>query len=226
MSRNDAVPVSILRHRPFVLYWGARICASLGFQMVGVAVGWQMYALTGNAFDLGLVGLVQFLPITVLMLVAGQLADRYDRRAHPADLPGDRGARRGGARGRALGGWISKDFILTTVFFFGAARAFEAPTKQTLLPAVVPAPLFPRAVAASSSAKQAATIGGPAVGGLLYAVGPAVRLHAPASVRRRSAGLLAFVPVVRRAAGPRRRSPSKCSSPASPSSAATRSCSA
>ena len=50
------------------------------FQMVGVAMGWQMYALTGSALDLGLVGLAQFLPATVLILVAGQLADRYDRR--------------------------------------------------------------------------------------------------------------------------------------------------
>src|SRR5262245_33197858 len=55
-------PESILRHRPFVLYWSARTCASMGYQMLGVAVAWQMYALTGSAFDLGLVGLVQFLP--------------------------------------------------------------------------------------------------------------------------------------------------------------------
>jgi MFS family permease len=67
---------------------------------------------------------------------------------------------------------ISKDFILTALFFLGAARAFEGPTMLTLLPAIVPAALFPRAVAASSSAQQAATIGGPAIGGVLYLVGP------------------------------------------------------
>src|SRR5438067_4118301 len=81
MSPTAPVPVSLLRHRPFVLYWIARVFASFAFQMIGVAVGWQIYALTGNALDLGLVGLVQFLPATVLILVAGQLADRYDRRA-------------------------------------------------------------------------------------------------------------------------------------------------
>ena len=80
MNPTDAVPDSILRHRPFVLYWSARTCAAMGFQMLGVAVAWQMYALTGSAFDLGLVGLVQFLPAAAFMLVAGQIADRYDRR--------------------------------------------------------------------------------------------------------------------------------------------------
>ena len=81
MISNPAAPDSILRHRPFALYWAARTCAAMGFQMLGVAVAWQMYAVTGSAFDLGLVGLVQFLPAAAFMLVAGQVADRYDRRA-------------------------------------------------------------------------------------------------------------------------------------------------
>src|SRR5213083_1960417 len=80
MNPSDPVPDSLLRHRPFVLYWIARVFAAFSFQMVGVAVGWQMYALTGSAFDLGLVGLVQFVPTIVLTLVVGHVADRYDRR--------------------------------------------------------------------------------------------------------------------------------------------------
>src|SRR5262249_35266671 len=80
MTQSNLVPESLLHRRPFVLYWVARVLAAFAFQMVGVAVGWQMYALTGNALDLGLVGLVQFLPATILILIAGQLADRYDRR--------------------------------------------------------------------------------------------------------------------------------------------------
>src|SRR5258706_12157017 len=67
MSPQYPVPDSLLHHRPFVLYWNARIFSAFGFQMAGVAVGWEMYALTGNAFDLGLVGLVQFLPAIVLI---------------------------------------------------------------------------------------------------------------------------------------------------------------
>src|SRR5262249_16322260 len=80
MKVPDPAPDSLIRHRPFVLFWSARVCANFAFQMVGVAMGWQMYAITGSALDLGLVGLVQFLPATVLILIAGQLADRYDRR--------------------------------------------------------------------------------------------------------------------------------------------------
>ena len=79
MELPASTPASLLQHRPFILYWNARIFASLAFQMVGVSVAWQMYLITGSAFDLGLVGLVQFLPATVLILVAGQLADRYDK---------------------------------------------------------------------------------------------------------------------------------------------------
>jgi MFS family permease len=140
--------------------------------MVGVAVAWQMYALTGSAFDLGLVGLVQFLPSLVLVLVAGQLADRYDRRII---LQSCQAVEALGAALLAVGtlsGWISKEFILAAIFLLGAGRAFEAPTNQTLLPAVVPAALFPRAVAASSTAQQVATITGPAIGGFLYLVSP------------------------------------------------------
>jgi MFS family permease len=174
MSPNDPVPESILRHRPFVLYWNARVFAAIAFQMVGVAVGWQMYALTGNAFDLGLVGLAQFLPATVLIMVAGQVADRYDRRMILQICQGVEGL---AALSLALGsynGWIGKEFILTAVFFLGAGRAFEATTMQTVLPSIVPASLFPRAVAASSSAQQAATIGGPAIGGFLYLISPTI----------------------------------------------------
>jgi MFS family permease len=167
MNPNPPVPDSLLRHRPFVLYWIARVFAAVAFQMVGVAVGWQMYALTGSAFDLGLVGLVQFLPAAALVMVAGQLADRYDRRAILQICQTVEGLAAAALAVGSLGGWISKDFILAALFFLGAARAFESTANQTLLPAVVPARLFPRAVAASSSAQQAATIAGPAVGGLL-----------------------------------------------------------
>jgi MFS family permease len=172
MTQNDPEPVSILRHRPFVLYWNARVFSAIAFQMVGVAVGWQMYALTGDPFDLGLVGLVQFLPATVLILVAGQLADRYDRRLILQICQVVEGLAAAALAGGSLTDLISKDFILACVFFLGAGRAFEATTMQTLLPAIVPAKLFPRAVAASTSAQQAATIGGPAIGGVLYMLSP------------------------------------------------------
>jgi MFS family permease len=174
MNLPAAEPESILRHRPFVLYWSARTCASMGYQMLGVAVAWQMYALTGSAFDLGLVGLVQVLPAAAFMLVAGQVADRYDRRRLLRICQAVEGLAAAALAAGSMAGWVSKEFILVTVFVFGVGRAFEAPTQQTLLPNVVSGLLFPRAVAASASTTQLATITGPAIGGILYAFGATV----------------------------------------------------
>jgi MFS family permease len=174
MNLSAAEPESILRHRPFVLYWSARTCASMGYQMLGVAVAWQMYALTGSAFDLGLVGLVQFLPAAAFMLVAGQVADRYDRRRLLRICQAVEGLAAAALAAGSMAGWVSKEFILVTVFVFGVGRAFEAPTQQTLLPNVVSGLLFPRAVAASASTTQLATITGPAIGGILYTFGATV----------------------------------------------------
>ena len=197
MKATDAVPGSILRHRPFVFYWSARTCAAMGFQMLGVAVAWQMYALTGSAFDLGLVGLTQFLPAAALMLVAGQIADRYDRRLLLRICQTVEGLCAAALAVGSLSGWVSKEFILATVFVFGAGRAFEAPTQQTLLPAVVPASLFARAVAASASTTQLATITGPAVGGVLYVFGPAVPYTTCCALFLASVVLLTFMRIER-----------------------------
>jgi len=172
MTLPEPAPASLLQHRPFVLYWNARIFSALAFQMVGVAVAWQMYAITGSAFDLGLVGLAQFLPATVLILVAGQLADRYDRRLILQICQVVEGAAAAALAYGSFTGAISKEFILAAVFCLGAGRAFEATTNQALLPAVVPAEMLPRAVAASSVTTQVATISGPAIGGILYAASP------------------------------------------------------
>ena len=174
MTPTDAVPESVLRHRPFVLYWSARTCAAMGYQMLGVAVAWQMYALTGSAFDLGLVGLMQFLPAAAFMLVAGQIADRYDRRRLLQICQTVEGLAVAALAVGSFSGWVTRELLLAAVFVFGVGRAFEAPTQQTLLPAVVPASLFPSAVAASASTTQLATITGPALGGVLYTFGPTV----------------------------------------------------
>ena len=72
------------QQRPFVLFWLARIAATIGYQMLALVIGWQIYELTGSAFDLGLVGLIQFVPAVVLTLLIGHTADRYDRRADRA----------------------------------------------------------------------------------------------------------------------------------------------
>lgn len=169
---SEHSPPAILRHAAFTRFWCARAASSIAFQMQAVAVGWQIYALTGSAWYLGLVGLAQFLPMFMLTLVVGHVADRYDRRLVARICQTVEGV---GAATLALGsfgGWQRKESILAIVFIMGAARAFEGPAMQSLLPGLVPAEALPRALAWSASANQTATIIGPAVGGLLYTAGP------------------------------------------------------
>jgi MFS family permease len=179
----------MLRHKPFAFFWFARGFTSIAFQIQGVAVGWQIYALTGSPFYLGLVGLAQFLPMFLLTLAVGHVADRYDRRMIVRLCQIVEGL---AAAALALGSfsdWQSKEGILVVVFIAGAARAFEAPTIHALVPGLVPALLIPRAIAWSASAHQTATILGPALGGLLYTAGP-TGAYATASILFLTAGSL------------------------------------
>src|SRR5471032_2290432 len=80
MSTPAPESPSLARHRPFVLFWMARLASTMGYQMLAVTIGWQVYELTDSAFDLGLVGLIQFVPAVVLTLLIGHAAHRYDRR--------------------------------------------------------------------------------------------------------------------------------------------------
>ena len=156
----------------FRLFWFVRIASSMSFQMLAVAIGWTMYAITGSALDLGLVGLAQFLPMVALTLVVGHVADRYDRRTimrvcqiimATVALVFVLGS---------WGGWLTRNWIFVLVVVLGAARAFESPSTMALLPAVVPRHVLRQATAASSSANQTAQIVGPSLGGVLYAVSP------------------------------------------------------
>lgn len=175
------IPVALRHHRPFLAFWFARVCTASGFQMLTVAIGWHMYQLTGNVLDLGLVGLVQFLPKVLFMLHTGHVADRYDRRMVAAWCQAAQAL-----IGLALViGSVTDNVSAMTIFILsfalGTARAFEMPVTQALLPSLVPAALFPKAVATSSSANQAATILAPALGGLLYALG-SVWVYGPSMV--------------------------------------------
>ncbi|WP_263144078.1 MFS transporter [Pseudomonas sp. RIT-PI-AD] len=164
-------PLLLRRHKPFLAFWLARVCTASAFQIMTVAIGWHIYQLTGDVFDLGLVGLVEFLPRVLFMLHTGHVADRYDRRRVAALC---QIAQASVALilvvASALNG-VTRELIFAMAFLLGSARAFEMPSTQALLPNIVPAALFPRAVAASASAMQAATIAAPAFGGLLFALG-------------------------------------------------------
>jgi MFS family permease len=165
-------PSSALRKHPsFVLYWFARTSTNGAYMMQAVAVGWQIYELTGSAFDLGLVGLVQFFPVVVLGIVAGQIADRYDRRAVVAACQVIKALAAAVFALGSLSGWLTRDAMLAILFVSGTARTFETPTLLALVPGIVPPAVLPRAIAASATATQTAVIGGPAVGGLLYVFG-------------------------------------------------------
>jgi MFS family permease len=172
MSVADAPPPSLRRHRPFALYWVSRVSSTIALQMQAVAVAWQMYDITHNPLDLGLVGLTQFIPAALFVLVAGHVADRYDRRKIVRICQITSGLAAATLAIGTAGGWLTREALLAIVFVTGSARAFEQTTLTTLLPGIVPVSLLSRATAASASATQIAVIGGPAMGGLLYAVSP------------------------------------------------------
>ena len=172
MSAEDSSRFSIFDFRPFTYFWFARVFGQIALQMQTVAVGWQVYDLTSRPLDLGYVGLSQFFATVVFILLAGQAADRYDRRNVVCVSQIVVGAAMAALMVGTAGGFQTRDLILGIVFVIGAARAFEQPTQQSLLPALVPPPVLSRAVAASSASNQIATIMGPAIGGLLYAVSP------------------------------------------------------
>jgi MFS family permease len=154
----------------------------MAYQVLAVGVGWQVYALTDSALDLGFVGLAQFLPAVTLVLVSGHVADRYDRRAVVRTCQMIEALAVAVLAVLSFRGGMTEYVIFALVVLVGSARAFEAPTLQALLPGLIPTALLPRAIAASASANQTAVIIGPAAGGLLYAFGPAAVYATSASL--------------------------------------------
>src|ERR1700690_2518933 len=189
----DLIP-SVFHHKPFKLFLCARAATFMAFQMLAVAVGGQIYALTGSAIYLGLVGLAQFMPMFLLTLVVGHVADRYDRRRIASICQTVEGLAAGVLALGSFSGWQSKWSILIIIFIVVGGRAFEGPSLQALLPGLVPIKLFPRAAAWSTSAMQTATIVGPALGGFLYVAGPAV-VYAAAGVLFMAASV--FIALIR-----------------------------
>ena len=162
----------LIRQRSFVLFWLARLTSTMGYQMLALTIGWQIYEITNSAFDLGLVGLIQFVPAVILTLLIGHAADRYDRRLIVRAAHSVYALAAVMIAAALLAGALNRDLLFAAVFIIGCARAFEMPTAHALAPTLVPPALIPRAVAAWTSANQTAVICGPALGGLVYALSP------------------------------------------------------
>jgi MFS family permease len=167
-----AIPVTLLGHRPFLLYFWARGFSEFSYQIAAVAVGWQVYALTGSAVDLGLIGLVQFIPTALLTFVAGHAADRYERRRVVQCCQVAEGLAAALLAWGSFAGWLTVPQIFAAVAVFGTAAAFESPATAALLPGVVPEGMLQKGTALATGAFQVAIISGPGLGGLAYVVSP------------------------------------------------------
>lgn len=174
MSTSGGALPALTRQRPFVLFWFSRLAVTVAYHMLIVAIGWTIYDLTNSALDLGLVGLIQFVPNVILTLLVGHAADRYDRRYIVIAAQVFYALAALTVLIVLVSAVKSVSLLFFAVLVLGCARAFELPAGSALVPALVPQALISRAVAAWASANQTAVICGPAAGGLIYAFSPAL----------------------------------------------------
>jgi MFS family permease len=167
---GSSVGLAVLKNRDFSLYLSARFLSNIATQMLIVAVGWQVYHITGSVLDLGLIGLSQFLPFLCLVLYSGHVADQYDRRVillfgllayFVCSL-------------LLLAFAVARISTILPIFavlsIYGITRAFQVPAAQSFVPTIVEIGALRNALALNSSANQVASIAGPSVGGVLYAL--------------------------------------------------------
>ncbi|MEN3289898.1 MAG: hypothetical protein V7634_4198 [Bradyrhizobium sp.] len=163
---------ALLRQSSFLFFLLSRSLSRFSGQIAAVAIGWQIYDLTGRAFDLGMVGLIQFLPTALLVFVAGSAADRYPRRRVVQLCLIAEALAAVYLCWASYAGALSEAQLFAATFVLGIAGAFESPATAALLPLIAPSGSLQRASAISSGAGQLATITGPALGGFAYAVAP------------------------------------------------------
>jgi MFS family permease len=163
---------ALLRQPSLIFFLLSRSLSRFSSQIGAVAIGWQVYDLSGSAFDLGMVGLVQFLPTALLVFVAGHAADRFERKRVVQVCQLAEALTALFLAWGAYAGWLTELHIFVATFVLGTASAFESPATAALLPLIAPEGTLQRATALSSGATQLATITGPALGGLAYMVSP------------------------------------------------------
>jgi MFS family permease len=188
---------ALLRQRAYLLMWAARLMGNLATQIQSIAIAWQVYAvarLTGTvaegALAVGMIGLAQFLPMFVLALIAGAVADRHDRRLIMTACMAVELVSAGALCALAHAHYPSLWPIYLIAMGFGAARAFYQPASSALGPTLVPRHLLPRAIAMNSLSWQLASVVGPAIGGLLVAGSAALAFGAAGVLFALSIGLL------------------------------------
>jgi MFS family permease len=192
-----ANPLAVLRYRGYAAYAAARFSTTLCWQMLSVAVGWQVYALTRNPLDLGYLGLVQFLPFVLLVLPGGHVADHTDRRLVLITAYAVAALCAGILAWFSLTGLKTVWPIFAVMVVFGAGRAFWMPASQAVTPNLVPPEAFPSAVALNSMLFEAGVIAGPALGGVLYLIGPSVVYCAVAGLLFISVALISIIKPIR-----------------------------
>jgi hypothetical protein len=168
---------SVLRDRNFLRFVASRFLSSTALLMQSVAVGWQVYAKTGSATDLGWVGLAQFLPFFAFILVSGQVADRRDRMKILLGCSGGYLLGSLSLLAYTLSGIPSVLPVFGILLLLGTARAFAMPAGQAIVRNIVQPDDFKQAVAFNSTAFHVAVVAGPVAGGFLYLAGP-VAVHA------------------------------------------------
>jgi len=179
------------KHGAFMRFWLARFLATFSTQIVSVAVGWQIYDLTRDPLDLGLVGIIQFLPALLLVLVTGAVADRYGRRLIMGLASAIEALCAVSLLFLTWRGLAGPGPIFMVLAVFGIARAFFGPASASLVANLVPRDVFANAVAWNSSAWQTATIVGPVAGGLLYGLSAEIA-YGSAAMLMVAATLLVF----------------------------------
>ncbi|HEY6135214.1 MAG TPA: MFS transporter [Rubrivivax sp.] len=170
----DSTLKSLFAQREYMRLWWVRVAGTSASQMLMVAIGWHMYDLTGSAWDLGLVGLLQFLPALGLALVAGHVVDRYHRARIISACLAVQAVVAALLMATPVDGVSERTLLLGLSVVLGAVRAFQMPAQQALVPLLVPPALLPRAMAFSSAGLQASIIAGPALGGFIYVAGSVV----------------------------------------------------
>ncbi len=193
--------LAALRARDFSLYLGASFLSTIALQVQATALAWHIYEITRDPFQLGLVGLAEFLPAALLALPAGHMADRLDRRrliliGFAAELVAALTLVSLATTDR-----ITELAILSIALCFGVARAVATPAARAMMPSLMPREHFASAVAWSSTSWQVATIAGPGLGGLLYWIDPAMA-YGGAAIGFAGASLCAFLMRSRAVAAP------------------------